>query len=79
MSAYVTYNVKAFDANGETIGSFPVRAVCKPEGYQALDLAREHYDDSVSAAEVERSVPAKIGRVTPAARRTVSARVKVLA
>ena len=79
MSAFVSYNIKAFDVNGETVGTFPVRAVCKPEGWQSLDLAREHYDDSVSAVEVQRSVPAKIGRVTPAARRTVSARVKVLA
>lgn len=79
MSAFVSYNVIAFDADGQRLGLFPIRAVCKPEGYQALDLAREHYDDSVSAVEVSRSVPAKIGRVTPAARRTVSARVKVLA
>lgn len=79
MSAYVTYNLKSFDSNGEVVGTFPIRAVCKPEGYQALDLAREHYDDSVMAVEVERSVPAKIGRITPAARRTVSARAKVLA
>lgn len=79
MSAFVTYNVIAFDADGQRLGLFPIRAVCMPEGWQALDLAREHFDDSVSATEVERSVPAKIGRVTPAARRTVSARVRVLA
>lgn len=78
MSAYVTYNVRAFDANGEQVAMFPVRAVCMPTGDEALALARENVGEDVMAAEAHRSVPAKIGRVTPATRR-VSARVKLLA
>jgi hypothetical protein len=49
-----------------------------PTPQQALDLAREQVGEDVMAAECQRSVPAKIGRVTPTTRR-VSARVKVLA
>lgn len=80
MSAYVTYNLKAADVNGVVLGQFPVRAVCKPTPDQALDLAREQYGDIVGGVTCERSVPARIGKVTPAARRTtVSTRVKVLA
>jgi len=79
MSALVTYDIKGFDSNGELLGKFPVRAVCKPQRDELLDLAREHFGEDVTAAEVQRSVPAKIGKYTPAARRTVSARVKVLA
>jgi hypothetical protein len=78
MSAYVTYNVRAFDADGQQVAMFPVRAVCAPTPQQALDLAREHVGEGVMAAESQRSVPPKIGRVTPATRR-VSARVKLLA
>jgi hypothetical protein len=78
MSAYVTYNVRAFDADGQQVAMFPVRAVCMPSPQQALDLAREQVGEDVMAAECQRSVPAKIGRVTPTTRR-VSARVKVLA
>ena len=78
MSAYVTYNVRAFDANGEQVAMFPVRAVCMPTGDEALALARNEVGEDIMAAECQRSVPAKIGRVTPATRR-VSARVKILA
>lgn len=78
MSAYVTYDIRAFDADGEQVAKFPVRAVCAPTGDQALALAREHVGEDVMAAESHRSVPPKIGRVTPVTRR-VSARVKVLA
>lgn len=77
MSAYVTYMVTVFDADGVELGSFPVRAVCPPTADQAMELATEQYGNA-SAVEVRRSIPAKIGHVTPAARR-VSARVRVLA
>lgn len=78
MSAYVTYDIRAFDANGEQVAMFPVRAVCKPTPDQCLDLARERLGFDIMAAEGSRSVPPKIGRVTPASRR-VSSRVKILA
>lgn len=77
MAAYVTYNVTTFDSNGERLGVFPVRAVCAPTLGQALGLAIER-DTRASAVEVIRSIPAKIGRHTPATRR-VSARVRILA
>lgn len=80
MSAYVTYNLKAADVDGVVLGQLDVRAVCMPDRDHALELAREKFGDVVGSVECKRSVPAKIGRVTPAARRTtVSARVKVLA
>lgn len=78
MSCYVTYNVRAFDADGQQVAMFPVRAVCKLTAGQALELAREQVGEDVMAAECQRSVPAKIGKVTPSTRR-VSARVKILA
>lgn len=78
MSCYVTYDIRAFDADGQQVGMFPVRAVCKPTPGQCLDLARDHFGFDIMAAEGQRSIPAKIGRVTPATRR-VSARVKILA
>ena len=78
MSAYVTYNVRAFDADGQQVAMFPVRAVCMPTPAEALALAREQVGEDVMAAECQRSVPPKIGRVTPTTRR-VSARVKILA
>lgn len=76
MSAHVTYNVSPFDANGEALAVFPVRAVCAPTLDQALGLAVER-DDRSAAVEVVRSIPAKIGHHTPATRR-VSARVRIL-
>ena len=79
MSALVTYDIKAIDVLGEVVGTLPVRAVCMPTRDQSLELAREAFGQYVGAVEVKRSVPAKIGRVTPASRLTVSARVKVLA
>ena len=79
MSAFVTYNIKTYDVHGEVMGTLPVRAVCKPTIDQSFELARERFGDDVGATEVTRSVPPKIGRVTPAARISVSARVKVLA
>jgi len=80
MSAYVTYNLKAIDTDGVVLGQFPVRAVCMPDRDQALELAREQFGDVVGGVECSRSIPARIGKVTPAARRTtVSARVRVLA
>lgn len=79
MSCYVTYDITGFDANGLRTCTMPVRAVCKPQGHEAIAILREKFGDDVSAAEVQRSVPAKIGRYTPATRRTVSARAKVLA
>lgn len=79
MSAYVTYNVKGFDADGLAVCTLPIRAVCKPSGPEAIGILREQFGESVTAAEVERSVPAKIGKYTPASRRTVSARARVLA
>ena len=80
MSAYVTYNLTAIDAHGVVLGQLPVRAVSMPPRDQALDLVREQFGDVACAVECVRSIPARIGKVTPAARRhTVSARVKVLA
>jgi hypothetical protein len=79
MSAYVTYDLTGFDTDGLRVCTMPIRAVCKPEGYEAVALLREKFGDDVAAAEIARSVPAKIGRYTPASRRTVSARAKVLA
>ena len=79
MSAFVTYNLTAIDRHGVVLGQLPVRAVCMPTRDQALDLVRERFGEDATAVEAVRSVPAKIGRVTPASRLTVSARVKVLA
>lgn len=79
MSAYVTYNLTAVDTHGVVLGQLPVRAVCMPTRDQSLDLVREAFGDVATAVECVRSIPARIGKVTPAARRTVSARAKVLA
>ena len=79
MSAFVTYDVTGFNADGLKVCTMPIRAVCKPQGHEAIAILREKFGDDVTAAEVQRSVPAKIGRYTPATRRTVSARAKVLA
>jgi len=79
MSALVTYNLTAIDRHGVVLGQLPVRAVCMPPRDQCLELVRERFGDVAAAVEAVRSVPAKIGRVTPASRLTVSSRVKVLA
>lgn len=80
MSAYVTYNLKAVDQDGVVLGQLDVRSVCMPDRDHALEMAREKFGDIVGGVECKRSIPARIGKVTPAARRhTVSARVKVLA
>lgn len=79
MSAYVTYNLTAVDADGVVLGQLPVRAVSMPEPHQALELVRERFGDVACGVEARRSIPARIGRVTPAGRMTVSARVRVLA
>lgn len=78
MSCYVTYNLRVIDVQGEEMGTLPVRAVCAPPQGLALELAREAFGKYVGGVEVQRSVPAKIGRITPAVVH-VSARVKVLA
>lgn len=79
MSAFVTYSLKAIDRHGEVIGKRDVRAVCMPTRDECLALVREQFGEDATAVEAVRSVPAKIGRITPASRLTVSARVKVLA
>ena len=79
MSAYVTYNIKAIDRHGEVLGQLPVRSVSMPDRDQSLALAREAFGEDATSTLTSRSVPAKIGRITPASRLTVSARVKVLA
>jgi hypothetical protein len=79
ISAFVTYDIAGFDADGLKVATMPIRAVCKPEGHEAIAILRERFGEVVMAAEVQRSVPAKIGRYTPATRRTVSARARVLA
>ena len=79
ISAYVTYDLIGFNADGLKVCTMPIRAVCKPQGHEAVAILQEQFGDDVMAAEVKRSVPAKIGKYTPATRRTVQARAKVLA
>jgi hypothetical protein len=80
MSAFVTYNLTAIDAHGVVLGQLPVRSVSMPARDHCLELVREQFGDRATAVECVRSIPARIGKVTPASRRhTVSARVKVLA
>jgi len=78
MSAYVAYDITAVDRDGNVIGRRSVRAVCMPTRDESLELAREQYGDDVTGTTTVRSIPSRIGIRTPAARRTVSARAKVM-
>ena len=62
MSAFVTYNIKTFDQDGQSLATLAVRAVCAPTLDEALGLAMTA-NRKVRAVEVSRSVPSKIQRL----------------
>jgi len=62
MSAYVTYSIRTFDADGAEMKTLAVRSVCKPTLDQALTLAMSA-NRKVRAVEVIRSVPSRIQRL----------------
>jgi enoyl-[acyl-carrier-protein] reductase (NADH) len=63
LSAYVTYSVTSYDAEGNVVRKFPVRAVAKPSSEALEKLARQLDPDAVAATAV-RSPPARIGTGT---------------
>lgn len=62
MSAYVSYSIAGFDATGEQVTEFPVRAVSKPAQATANALAQE-VNPSVVTTLTTRSIPARIGHM----------------
>lgn len=78
MSAYVAYDITAVNRHGVVLGLRSVRAVCMPTRDESLELARELYGDEVTGTTTVRQTLSRIGIRTPAARRTVSARAKVM-
>jgi hypothetical protein len=77
MSAFVTYDIRTFDADGLQLPTLAVRAVSAPKLDDALTYAYSE-NNSVCAVEVVRSVPSRISHM-PEVTRRVAARVRIAA